>query len=222
MDNELIQRGKDLLARGNALIGRIERYEGDPSYWYSTDQIAEVQSWVSSVTNLATLICEPNSYFYKEIISVSEHNDLATGAPYWAVQKLSGILSSLSEEIEHGLLKKAEYIFAATTFDDFLDHASEYHKSNKKIESAVLASAVFEDTIRKIAKKNETQETSNSIESLIDNLVKENIFTSVKAKRIKSFAAVRNKALHAKWDEFDIKDVGELIKGTRDLIENAL
>lgn len=46
--------------------------------------------------------------------------------------------------------------------------------------------------------------------------MKKNVFTSVKSKRIKSFIAITNKALHAQWDELDIRDVGELIKGARE------
>lgn len=222
MEDNLIQRGNELLERGKSLSGKIRRYEGRANYWYGDDLIPEVQAWISSVVNIVTLICEPNSHYYKETKNLSEHKDLAKGAPFWAVQKLCGLLTSLKEEIDNGLLKKAEYIFAASTFDDFLDHASEYHKANKKVESSVLASSVFEDTIRKISKKNDITETSQSIELLIDQLVKKNVFTTVKAKRLKSYAAVRNKSLHAQWDEFEIKDVGELIKGTRDLIENDL
>ena len=47
-----------------------------------------------------------------------------------------------------------------------------------------------------------------SLDPLIDELVKNEVITPVKAKRIKGFAAVRNHALHAEWEEFDIKDVG--------------
>jgi len=105
---------------------------------------------------------------------------------------------------------------------NYFRHASTYHKAGKKIESAVLASAVFEDTIRKISQKNDFSEKGKSLETIIDELTKMNIFTPVKAKRIKGYSAIRNKALHAQWDDFDIRDVGELIKGTRELIETYL
>jgi hypothetical protein len=35
-------------------------------------------------------------------------------------------------------------------------------------------------------------------------------------------AGVRNGALHAKWEDFEISDVGKLITATRELIENYL
>jgi len=44
----------------------------------------------------------------------------------------------------------------------------------------------------------------------------------IKAKRTKAYASVRNHALHAERDKFDIRDVGEQIKGTRELIEEYL
>jgi len=46
--------------------------------------------------------------------------------------------------------------------------------------------------------------------------------TPVKAKRFKGFSGVRNSALHAEWDQIDIKDVGELINGIREMIEQYL
>src|SRR3989304_3037237 len=55
-----------------------------------------------------------------------------------------------------------------------------------------------------------------------DNLVKSGALPAIKAKRAKSYAAVRNKALHAQWDDFDIRDVGEVINGTRELVEGFL
>ena len=75
---------------------------------------------------------------------------------------------------------------------------------------------------KKISQKNELTEKGKSLEIIIDELTKKNIFTPVKAKRIKGYAAIRNKALHAQWDDFDIRDVGELTKGTRELIETYL
>jgi hypothetical protein len=139
--------------------------------------------------------------------------------PYHVIQKLLGLLDSVLEEIQRGLLRKAEYIFIASTFDDFLDHASEYHKANKKIESSVLASAVFEDSVRKLSAKNALKESGVALDALIADLVKMGVLTAVKAKKIKGYSAIRNKALHAQWDDFDIRDVGDMIKGTREILE---
>jgi uncharacterized protein YutE (UPF0331/DUF86 family) len=120
------------------------------------------------------------------------------------------------------MLAKIEYIIAAATFDEFLDHAKEYHGANKKMEASVLASAVLEDTVKKIAAKNSIVSAGTTLDPLIDEFVKNGVFTPVKAKRVKAFIAVRNKAFHAEWDQFDIKDVGKLIEGTKELVEDFL
>jgi hypothetical protein len=133
-----------------------------------------------------------------------------------------GVLNSALEEWKAGLLRKIEYIVVAETFDDFLDHATQFHKGNKKIESSVLASVVLEDTVKKIANKNDIDPKGLSLEILINELIKKDVFTPVKAKRIKGFASVRNHSLHAEWEKFDIQDVGGLIKGTRELIDQFL
>jgi uncharacterized protein YutE (UPF0331/DUF86 family) len=179
----------------------------------------ELQAWIASAANLFRIIATPDTYFHQECERILQDEDLRRGVPYHVVQKLIGLLDSVLEEIQRGLLRKAEYIFVASTFDDFLDHAEEYHKAGKKIESSVLASAVFEDSVRKLAAKNELKQSGVALEAIIDDLVKMNVITAVKAKRIKGYSAVRNKALHAQWDDFDIRDVGEMIKGTREILE---
>ena len=223
MEKELLERAKHLLERGKQHSGSIRRSaDYGNSYWYSDDKIPEIHSWFDSVFNLFRLVTTPDMHYYDQVIGISKDDDLKRGAPFWAVQKLCGNLASIVEEIELGLLKKAEYIFVASAFDDFLDHAEHFHKSGKKMESSVLASIVFEDTLRKISNKYNIPPSGSSIEEIIDNLTKENAWSSVKAKRIKAYAAVRNKSLHANWDEFEHRDVGELIKGVRELLEHDL
>ncbi|AJG19095.1 hypothetical protein RR42_m1698 [Cupriavidus basilensis] len=50
--------------------------------------------------------------------------------------------------------------------------------------------------------------------------MKKGTITPVKAKRWKAHAAVRNEALHAQWDKIELRDVGDLIRGTREIIED--
>jgi len=190
--------------------------------WINESRIAEYHQWFNSVANLINFVAPTNSIFIVECNRLMNDIGLQKGLHIRFVKKMYGLLNSALEDWKAGFLRKIEYIVAAETFDDFLDHAALYHKGNKKIESSVLASAVLEDTLKKIAKKNEVNPKGLSIEHLIDELIKKDVFTPVKGKRIKGFASVRNHALHAEWDEFDIQDVGELIKGLKDLIDQFL
>ncbi len=223
MKEVIDQRLDDLLTAGDRLIKSIPLDDiGRPQYWVPDHNISEYQQWIGSSANLINLVAPPGSMFIEECARIMDDQDTRSGIPSRIIQKLHGLLSATREEWQRGLLRRIEYMFVAETFDDFLDHATYYHKGNKKIESSILASAVLEDTIKKVAIKNNVETKGVSLEPLIDNLVKANVITPVKAKRIKGYASVRNHALHAEWDDFDIKDVGELIKGTREIIGEFL
>jgi uncharacterized protein YutE (UPF0331/DUF86 family) len=217
---EIQQRFDELQHRGYDLCQHSPSHENR----FYTDQREYVDyfKWLSSAAHLLRIATPSNSYFHEECIRIMADNDLSQMIPMRVVQKMYSLLAAARAEWQRGLLHKVEYVVAAATFDDFLDHAAFYHRGNKKTEAAVLASAVLEDTVKKIASKHGITVSGLTLDPLIDELVKVNVFTLVKAKRVKGAAAVRNHALHAEWDQFDIRDVGDLIKNTRELIEEFL
>ena len=210
------KRFKELIANGRAYedILRGEMY-------VKRDETSKMQQFMLSVVNIIKQVTGESSHYYVECQRVMENPNYQGSMRAEMVRKMYGILSSAKAEWDSGFIKEISYIIAAETFDDFLDHAKSYHKAGKKVEAAVLASAVLEDTIKKICKKNNLP-TNLNLEPSVDELVKINILTSVKAKKVKYTASIRNKALHANWDEFDISDVGESIKCTEELIENYI
>ena len=175
-----------------------------------------------SAGNLIEQVSPESSVFHIELKKQLEAAADKNGIPSTIFAKILGILRSVQNEAEAGLLTRLEYQIVATTFDDFLDHAAEYHRSGKLAESATLASAVLEDTLKKVARKRGIDPAGKSIDPLIDDLTKANILTPVQAKRLKAHASVRNHALHAEWDKIDLKDVGKLIEGVRELIDGEL
>lgn len=76
-------------------------------------------------------------------------------------------------------------------------------------------------TLKKIARKNDLEPTA-TLEPPINDLVAADVFTAITAKRVKVWAAVRTAAFHARWDEIDLRSVGEAISGVRDLIDGHL
>ncbi|GAJ14616.1 unnamed protein product, partial [marine sediment metagenome] len=202
-------RFEELVKRGEELIRQLPRDDNGGIWWCITgDDIPKNQAWLESASNLIRIASGQDSHFNTECEKIS-YDKTKKGVPSDVVQKVFALLLSAKEEWEHGLLREIEYVIAAATFDDFLDHAEFYHKGNRKIEASVLASAVLEDTLKKIARKNSFDPRGLSLEPLIDDLVKRGVLKPVKAKRIKGFAGVRNHALHAEWDQIDIRDVGE-------------
>lgn len=215
------ERFKQLIQAGQQLVARLPRDEHGPKHWVPEDEQPEYNAWLASAANLFRVVAGGGNYYFDASERLINHEHMSSGIPQLVLRKMLGLLTAAHEDWTKGLLRKIEYLVAAATFDDFLDHASEYHRSNKKMEAGVLAGAVLEDTIRKIAARAGVP-ASGTLDPTIDELARVGVFNSVRAKRVKGYAAVRNSALHARWDEFEIRDVGELIAGTRSLIEEHL
>ena len=138
------------------------------------------------------------------------------------VSKFKGIFESFLTELENGFLNKFEYEITAINYDDFLSHAEYYYSKEKKSESSVIASAVFEDSLNKVCVKNGIDTEGKTLDPLISDLVKEGIISNTRAKQYRYFTDIRNHSLHAKWEKFELKNVGDLIKGTQELIRESL
>lgn len=194
---------------------------GRPGFWVWNEQKAAAHQWITAAGNLVGIATAKRGVHWDQAVSVLENEHLARGVPMDAVTRMRGVLQATDEDRKRGLLRQIEYTIYAETFDDFLDHAETFHKSGKVQESAILASAVLEDTIKRIAKKHEVDAT-RSLEPVIDDLITADVFTPVQGKRVKAHAGVRNGAFHAKWDELDLESIGAAITGIRELIESHL
>jgi hypothetical protein len=78
---------------------------------------------------------------------------------------------------------------------------------------------VFEDTIRRICRVLDIGEKGVALETLISDLAKRDVLTALKAKRARAAAGLRTSGAHARWEEFQLSDVGPVIEFTRELIE---
>ncbi len=235
MKEEIDKRFEMLIDKGQQLIrtlgpeivqldtfGNTEVVSESYPFWVPKVKIPEFRSWLTSASSLIHFVAPGETHIAQECDKIMSDEHLKQGVPSNVLALMLGLLIGARDDWQCGILGKMEYTVSGVTFDDFLDHAAEYHKGNRKIESSVLASAVLEDTVKKICKKNNIAPSGKKLDDLISELVQKGVLTQVKAKRVRSFAGVRNHALHAEWDKFDISDVGAMIKGIRELIEEFL
>lgn len=138
------------------------------------------------------------------------------------VGELTSILKNLLRDVESDLLLSITNQAQSEVLDDLLDQAEAYEGKNNKNGAGVLASVVFEDTVRRIARMSDDISADDSLNKIIDALAGKKKLSRNKAKRCKAAAGARNAALHAKWDEYEMSDVKATIDLTRELLDKHL
>lgn len=214
----MIQRYKKLLADLIADFDSIRIRES--SVFVDPDSVSKCQILFSRSANLIENITSEDSFYSREAERIISASKRQGGIHKSEIQMIIGHLKALSDDLENGLLTNIEYKISAKSFFDFFDHAKAYLKQNKKMEASVIASSVFEDTIRKIGRKNNLE--FPKLDRLIDELKKHEVITITELKKYKYYAGIRNEALHANWDKFMLDDVEDLIRGIEKSIEKYL
>jgi uncharacterized protein YutE (UPF0331/DUF86 family) len=177
--------------------------------------------WLAACSHLVVLVTDARSPYRANADALTKQANfdlMKGGVRDVIVDGMRHLVEALRDDWDKGLARRIEYVVIAETFAGFLDQAEDYHRGQKKIEASVLVSAVFEDGVRKLARLHGLDERK-PIDRLIDELAGQDVITDGAAKRLKAAADLRNKALHARWDEFDERDVGEAIRITRELVE---
>lgn len=184
-------------------------------------QLQACSAWLTAAQNAVHLICTSETAPYRQKadqIASRNHGYVA----HDAVGELAAVLRNLLSDADAGLLASVADRARAETFDDFLDHADAYYRDSLKNESGVIAGVVFEDTLRRICRKQGISEKGQKLDGLISELSSNGELSAVKAKRARVAAHVRTKASHAQWQEFELEDVRATIEFTRELIAAKL
>ena len=184
-------------------------------------QMQACSAWLTAAQNLVNLICtDPNAPYRSKAdrIAAREFGYMI----HHAVGELAAVLTALQSDADLGLLASVADRTRAETFDDFLDHADAYLKNKCKDEAGVIVGFVFEDTVRRVCRKNMIEEKGKGMDELISTLTSKGGISAIKAKRARAAAHVRTKATHAQWDEFEFEDVRATIAFTRELIVSKL
>ncbi len=180
----------------------------------------ECVAWMLSVVNLLEVAMPSGNRYRVEAQRLLPPADVTIWPGNLA--NVLGILKSANAEWTNGLINTLEFHFVGLAFEDFLRHATVYNDSDKKLEAAVLASAVLEDTMKKLCAKHNIATEDKTLDSLISALKANQVVGKVKAERLRSYAALRNRAFHAEWDAFDKRDLRQMIEGLEELLEAHL
>ncbi len=97
------------------------------------------------------------------------------------------------------------------------------------VPAAVLSGAVLEKALRTLCGKQVPPiATVNSkgepltLNPLIEALKKAGVFNELKAKQLRAWADIRNKAAHGEFDQFSRHDVEAMIRGIEDFLAASM
>jgi hypothetical protein len=181
---------------------------------------AEAHAWAVSAMTVITVVVKDAMHPYRSQLTL--HNLSLLSDVRGTSSKLLALLKRLKADFEAGILSNLEDQVAAQTFDDLLDHALSYLKQKRKDPAGVLTGVVFEDTVRKLCRRNNIPEAGAKLDHLLSALVNANVITQLERKHATAAAGLRTSATHAQWDEFTADDVDVVLRFTRRLILEKL
>jgi hypothetical protein len=140
------------------------------------------------------------------------------------------VLEAIKDDFEKGFLGDLTLEIEAEIAADYMGQAEQLLKEGQSgkydhVPAAVLSGAVLEKSLRKICSE-QTPPISTldgkgsplTLNPLIDLLKKAEIFNELKAKQLRAWADIRNKAAHGDFDHFTRSDVEGMIKGIEDFL----
>lgn len=221
---ELILRVDDLMKTRKAESGSVTRYPGGGALVTSSSDYVNdemVTQWAISCLHLLQRVFGRDSDHHQSFKDlVPTLTDYSDGTK--TVQKALGVMKAAKDDFEHGYLFEIEGLIQAEVFDDFIEQAAHLLDTGYYGPAAVIAGIVLEEGLRRHCHQNDVAIRPKAmIGELNDSLAKSGLYNNVTKQKIATVATIRNHAAHGQWNEFDGKDVKQMIEWVRLFMENS-
>ncbi len=201
---------------------RLDALHRDDTYIFAPEDVnAEIITAMEACLRRNDLT---NSYG-KRVLAIPFENstDLIRG--------LAGVLRALANDYRSGRIRPLIERIHSDMFSDFLEMA-EYliEDEGLKDPAAVLAGGVLEQHVRKLCDKAAPpipttfpdasgKDCPKKLDTMNTDLKKANIYGSNEQKQVTAWAAIRNSAAHAKYNEYTADQVKLMIQGLRQFLQ---
>ena len=182
------------------------------------ERVQELTLVVTRVGQFIPRLYGSKSHYYTMLQFVLETESFYDMHSDWYqhVARVAGILRSIKQDIDGGMIANFRNLLQAEVFSDFLEMAEHLLEKGYKDASAVLIGSVLEDSLRKISESNgiETMDTKGKIltmNSLNISLYKRGIYGPLIQKQITSWTNLRNDAAHGCYDKYDIEQTKQML-----------
>ena len=139
------------------------------------------------------------------------------------VGRVLGVVAALRKDVETGYTQSLVEQVHADVFADYLEMASELQNSGYKDAAGVIAGSTLEEHLRKLATKSQVSTTSPSSgapakASKINGLKAASLYNQLQHRQVQAWLDVRNSAAHGEYDDYDHKQVANMIQGMGELM----
>ncbi len=213
MNEQITKELEEIIAIGEELIADASV----ASDYLGQEKIQEIRSIVARGGQLIEVLYGLNSFLFGQFKSVIDipNFDNIDRYRHEHFAGMIGIFKAVKSNIESGMLINFRNKIRAEIFADFLEMAEQILDDNKDA-AAILLGAVLENSLRKIASaKGIDDQHSNgkpfTINPLNIELARNEIYNALVQKQITSWADLRNKAMHGRFDEYDAGQVKQML-----------
>lgn len=201
---------EELITIGKQLLTAAMRSDSSPS----ADSIAIASEWVARTGHVIHRLYEPASpqmARYDELLA--KCNFQAFHSSYYEhLASLLGLCQATLHHLGGGLLRDLKVLLRAEVFADFLAMAQHLLETKYKDAAAVLAGAVLEDALRKLASSRgvpivKADGKPLTLEPLNLACAKSGAYNALVQKQMTSWGELRNRAAHGEYDAYDAEQV---------------
>lgn len=183
------------------------------------EKVREFTFWTTRTGELLSKIYPKDNQYHKtynKFRGTLGMYNLHSGS-FQLLFEILGILEAVKYELENGLLDDIQKLLQADIFADFLEMGEHLLKEGYKDPAAVIIGSVLEDTLRKLATVNDIATTNEkgkllTIEPINVELAKKEVYNQLVKKQITSWADLRNNAAHGHYDQYDAKQVEQMLQ----------
>lgn len=210
LDSRVEKEVESLIEVGSRILRKVQTL----SQSMKGEDLAEVTSWVARLGQLIRRLYGERSQHFESYAS-------ALATPYFYkvhsewnshLAQMFGLAKTIKHDIDNGLLTHLKALVQADIFSDFLEMGEYLLQEGYKDAAAVIVGSVLEDSLRKLAEKNNIATTSDTgkpltIDPLNAELAKQEIYSKLVQKQVTSWAHIRNKAAHGEYSEYSKEQV---------------
>jgi hypothetical protein len=218
LEEKIIRRFEELTDKGEKVLDTkysvtIKTYPPSVRNYVDVELSNE---WGMGCLNILSKATGNKSDYYQSFKEL-----LSNLVSYSSIKKALGILKAAKDDYENGYLFDTRTLIEAEVFSDILEQAEELLKKGHYQASAVIAGCILEDGLRKLCDKNSvTFSKKPTIEPMNVELAKIGIYNQFIKDKVSSIGKLRNHAAHGEWNEFEKKDVEDMIRDVRRFMED--